>query len=176
MQLLGSCTLVAEHASPAEPRWTARAFEGASRPGFVLWHCARIIDWGVHTVVRGVPEVGSQPQWRDRVRYDMGHGAGLTDQEADGVAAAVSATDVVEYANALRDAIASWLDTVDDADLDRVPDLRGRNQSHPRYLTPAAWEEIESLEGVPAWQVLARPCVAHIRVHAGELETLAQLL
>ena len=176
MQLLGSCNLVAEHALPAEPRWTARAFDGASRPGFVLWHCARIIDWGVHTVVRDVPELGSAPQWRDRVRYDMGHGAGLTDEEADSVAAAVGAADIVDYASALRQTIAGWLDTVDDADLDAIPDLRARNAVHPRYVTPEAWQEIEGLEGLPAWQVLARPCGAHIRVHIGELETLAQLL
>jgi hypothetical protein len=106
----------------------------------------------------------------------MGHGAGLTDAEADDVAATVRPGDVVEYTTQLRDAISAWLDTVDDAELDRVPDLRARSAHHQRYLTPEAWQEIESLEGVPAWQVLARPCVAHIRVHTGELQTLAQLL
>jgi hypothetical protein len=34
----------------------------------------------------------------------------------------------------------------------------------------------QEADGVPARQELARPCVAHIRVHVGELETLAQLL
>jgi hypothetical protein len=62
MQLLGSCSLVAEHAKAAEPHWTAHAFDGASLPGFVLWHCARIIDWGVHAVVQGVPELGRGEQ------------------------------------------------------------------------------------------------------------------
>jgi hypothetical protein len=176
MQLVGSCNLVAEHGPSAAPHWTARAFAGASLPGFVLWHCARIIDWGVHTVVRDVPELASQPQWRDKLRYEMGHGAGLSDSEADDVAAAVPAADVIAYAAALRDAISSWLETVDDAGLDDVPDLRARNQSHSRYLTPAAWEEIKGLEGVPAWQLLARPCGAHVRVHIGQLETLTQLL
>jgi hypothetical protein len=176
MQLVGSCKLVAKQADEAEPYWKQRAFAKASLPGFVAWHCARIIDWGVHTVVRNVAELASEPQWCDRLRYEMGHGAGLSDADADDIAGTVRPHDVIEYASALRDGIVSWLDATDGVELDQVPDLRARNQEHPLYLTPSAWEEIKGLEGIPAWQLLARPCISHIRVHSGEVETLTQLL
>jgi hypothetical protein len=175
-QLVASCNLTAQRAEEAEPYWRQRPFAAASLPGFITWHCTRIIDWGVHTVVRDVPELASRPEWRDRMRYEMGHGAGLSDAEADSIAADVQAHDVIDYARALRAAISDWLGTTDDAALDQVPDLRARNQTHPRYRTPEAWEEIKGLEGVPAWQLRSRPGMFHIRTHAGELEALTQLL
>jgi hypothetical protein len=176
MQLLGSCNLVATQAEEVAPYWDQRAFANASLPGFVEWHCARIIDWGVNTVVRNVPELAIQPQWHDRVRYAMGHGAGISDPEADEIAATVAAGDVTEYAHALRDGIGSWLDATDASVLDQVPDLRARNQDHPRYRTPSAWEEIKNLKGIPAWQFLTHVCIAHISVHSGQVDALTQLL
>ena len=176
VQLVTSCKLVGEKAQESEVFWTSRGFTGASLPGFIAWHSARIIDWGVNTVVRGVPEVAAADEWRDRVRYDMGHGAGITEEQADDTAASVKADDVVAYAGALRESIRDWLRGASDADLDSVPDLRVRNQAHPLYRTPEAWEEIKALEGLPAWHFLTRPCVSHIRVHAGEVDTLLQVL
>src|SRR5437588_6091576 len=117
--LVASCNLTAKHAEEAEPLWRQRAFPSASLPGFISWHCARIIDWGVHTVVRDVPELASQPQWRDRMRYEMGHGAGLSDEQADGIADSVRSHDVAAYSRVLRDGIVEWLAAADDAELDR---------------------------------------------------------
>lgn len=176
MQLRGSCDLVVSHTQSSADCWDRRAFAGTSRPGFIVWHCARIIDWGVHTVVRGVPEVAARAEWRDRVRYGVGHGVGITEAEADAVAATVSADDVAAYATELRDVITAWIAGAGDDELDRVPDLRAVNQQHPRYATPEAWQEVEGLAGIPAWQFLARPCVSHIRVHIGELETLCRAI
>ena len=172
MQLQGSCDLIEAHVQSSAGCWTQRAFPGTSRPGFILWHCARIIDWAVQTVVRGEPEVGAGDAWRERIHHDLGHGVGLTDQEADSVADTVTPHDVAAYTQAVRETVLGWLGGVSDDDLDRVPDLRAANARHPRYATPAAWAEVEGLEGVPAWQVLARPSGAHIRVHMGELDTL----
>lgn len=52
--------------------------------------------------------------------------------------------------------------------------LRHANSAHPRYATDAAWAEISGLEGVPVWQVLARPCIGHVRMHLGEMAALCQ--
>ncbi|HKR99105.1 MAG TPA: hypothetical protein VJU79_06275 [Candidatus Dormibacteraeota bacterium] len=175
LQLATSCKLVTEKVAEAEPYWTRRGFAGASLPGFIVWHCARIIDWGVNTVVRDVPELAAQPEWRERVHYAMGHGAGLTEAQADELAAAVQPQDVIDYAAALREEIRGWLSETTAAELDAVPDLRARNQDHPLYRTPEAWEEIKWLEGIPAWHFLTRPTISHIRVHSGELDTLLQL-
>jgi len=76
----------------------------------------------LNTVVRGEPELAASPEWRERLRYEMGHGAGLTDAEADEVAESVQQADVVTYAAALL-----------------------------------------------------QPCVNHIRMHIGELETLVRV-
>lgn len=173
-QLLGSCSLVIDAAEEAEPVWQVRAFAGASLPGFIVWHCARIIDWGVNTVVRGESELAASQQWSAKLRHDMGHGAGLSDAEADEVAATVRSEDVAAYTSGLRGMVQQWLDTVSDADLDAVPDLQRRNEEHARYSTPAAWEEVKHLVGIPTWQFLARPCIAHVRVHMGELDALLQ--
>jgi hypothetical protein len=175
-QLLGSCSLVADAAQDSAGVWRERLSPGVALPGFVVWHCARIVDWGVNTVVRGAPELGAAPKWSQRIAYDVGHGAGLTDAGADEVATTVHADDLRAYALELRSSITEWLDVLRDADLDAVPELRARNEAHARYATPEAWEEIKSLEGVPAWQVLARPCVSHVRMHMGELELLTQQL
>ena len=176
VQLRGACDLVAEHAGSVEPVWLERASPATSLPGFIVWHCARIIDWGVNTCVRDEPEVAAESPWREKLRYEMGHGAGLTDVEADEVAATVAPGDVVEYAHALRDGIDQWMADLVDADLERTIDVRMANQAHARYSTPAAWEEVKHLDGAQAWQLLIRPCGGHIRMHMGELETLARLI
>jgi hypothetical protein len=176
MQLRGSCDLIAETARASSDVWLSRAFATASLPGFTLWHCARIIDWGVQTVVRDVAEVGAAPEWRERIRYDLGHGAGLTREQADDAARTATPAAVAAYAESLRDAIDGWLDSVSDADLDRAVDVRAANRRHPLYASPEAWAEIQHLDGAPAWQVLARPCISHIRLHAGEVEALSAVL
>lgn len=176
MQLRGSCTLVVEAAESAEDHWTERAFPGASLPGFIVWHSARIIDWGVNTVVRGENELAASMQWSDKLRFEMGHGAGLSDAEADDVAASVRPDDVAAYATGLLGVVTQWFESLTDTDLDVVPDLRARNQNHARYAAPQAWAEIKTLADIPAWQVLARPCVSHVRMHMGELDVLLQQL
>jgi hypothetical protein len=176
MQLQGSCELISEHAQAAAPHWTDRAVDGASLPGFVVWHCARILDWGINAVVRRETEIAAADRWRTRIGYDRGHGAGLTLSEADAAAAATSPDDVAAYTSDVRASIDAWLPTIADTELDRVVDVRAACASNPAYATPAAWAEVENLDQRPAWQILARPCAGHIRTHTGELETLLSLL
>lgn len=176
MQLRSSCGLIAERSRAAAPQWAERAFAGASLPGFVVWHCARIIDWGVNAVVRREPEVATTDRWRERIGYERGHGAGLTLSDADLAAAAMTPGDVTAYATDLMTVIDGWMSTVTDADLDREVDVHAACATNPRYETPAAWAEVENLDHLPAAQFLVRPCVAHIRVHMGELDTLLAVL
>jgi hypothetical protein len=120
MQLQGSCDLIVDHAQTASAQWTSRAFDTASLPGFMLWHAARVLDWGVNAVVRRDAEVAMAGEWRERVRFDLGHGAGLTEEQADLAARSVSAADGGGYARALRRGIDAWLSGVGDADLDTL--------------------------------------------------------
>lgn len=172
MQVRGSCDLVAQHAQASADCWTERVIAGTSLPGFILWHCARIVDWGVNTVVRGVPELASSDEWCERLRYDLGHGAGVSDTDADLAAHSVQPEDVAAYATALGDQVDRWFAGVAGFELDRLVDIRTADTVHPLYATPAAWAEVESLDARPAWQILVRPCAGHVRAHIGELQTL----
>ena len=173
MQLRGSFDLIAEHAGDAAAVWDQKARPGVSMPGFVLWHCARIIDWGVHTVVRRVPEVAAGDDWRERIRYTLGHGAGLSTAEAEQLAKTVTPDDVIAYVQALRRPVLDWVARITDDELDEAIDMRAVNATHPRYITDMAWAEVKNLDGVQAWQILARPCISHVRIHIGEVETLS---
>ncbi|TMD85575.1 MAG: hypothetical protein E6I78_08260 [Chloroflexi bacterium] len=177
MQLAGSFNMLRDRLETVSDReWTTRNIPSTSLLGFTFWHGARIIDWGIHCAIRGVPEIADRPEWR-RLRADeLAYGAGITSEEADEVARSVSREDVAGYLDAIKEPALRWLGDRTDADLDHVPDLEGHQRVKPRYLTPAVWEEVSDLAGRPAWQILARPCVSHIRVHAGEIDILLQSL
>lgn len=175
-QLDGSCGLIAERTDAAAASWTERPVSDTSMPGFALWHCARIVDWGVNAVVRTQPELAAADPWRERMRFDLGHGPGLARAEADEAALVVSAETVTAYVAELRSQVGAWIATVSDDDLERRIDMRTACAVHPRYLTDAAWAEVENLDGLPCWQILARPCISHVRVHIGEVDTLLTVL
>lgn len=103
-----------------------------------------------------------------------GAGTGITAEEADRVARSVSRSDVLGYVGAVSDAALSWLRDRSDSDLDRVPDFEAHQRAKPRYLSAPVWNETRDFVGVPTWQILARPCISHIRVHAGEIDILLQ--
>lgn len=173
IQLTGSFNLLDELIeSMTEDEWTARRIHGSSKPGFVVWHAARIIDWGVHCAIRGVPEVATGPGQRGLLASEMAYGAGISDEEADTVASRVSRSTVAAYLSALRPSVLAWLESQSDADLERIPEMEAHQRANPRYLNASVWAEVESLKSVPAWQILARPCISHIRIHVGEVQTL----
>ena len=177
MQLAGSFNMLRERMEKlTEPEWTARAIPGTSLPGFTLWHAARIIDWGVHCAIQGVPEIADRPEWRDLGAAEFAYGAGITSQEADQVAQSVSRSQVRGYLDAVQPAALGWLKQQRDGDLDRVPEFEAHQGVKPRYRTPPVWAEVSDFVGKPTWQILARPCISHIRVHAGEVDTLLQVM
>ena len=88
----------------------------------------------------------------------------------------VSREQVRAYLAALQPAALAWLDRRTHADLERVPEFEAHQRAKPRYLEPPVWAEVSDFVGAPAWQILARPCVSHIRVHAGEVDTLLKAI
>src|SRR5690348_2544499 len=67
--------------------WTTRILPDTNLPGFDLWHVARTQDWALHTLILGVPEVISDPQWTSKGALSSpGIGVGMTRQEADRLA------------------------------------------------------------------------------------------
>ena len=177
MQLNGSCNMLRERLeSMTDHEWNGRAIPGTSKPGFIVWHGARIIDWGVHCAIQGVSEVADRPEWRGLLAAELAYGAGITDEEADQVPVSVSRDQVLAYLRAVQPAALTWLDGLSDTDLERVPDLEANQRARPRYLSAPVWAEVSSLVGLPAWHILARPCIAHIRVHVGEVDTLLRAI
>lgn len=177
LQLNGSFNLLMELIdSMSDADWGSRAVPGTSKPGFTVWHGARIIDWGVHCAIQGVPELADRPEWAQLRGRELAYGAGITEAEADGVPESISPQQVRAYLSALKPVALGWLDRQSDAELDAIPSFQVHQQSNPRYLSPSVWAEVETLDGIPAWQILARPCVSHIRVHAGEVRTLLQMM
>ena len=177
MQLTGSFNILGERlAAVSDQEWIDREIPGTSRVGFTFWHAARTIDWGIHCAIQGVPEVADRPEWRRLRAAELAFGAGITPGEADGVAKSVSRDDVAGYLDAVKDAGLGWLRDRSDADLGRVPDFEAHQRVKPRYLTPPVWDQVGDLAGRPAWHILARPCISHIRVHAGEVDILLQAI
>jgi hypothetical protein len=175
MQLAGSFNMLRERLDViSDEEWGTRGIPGTSLPGFTLWHAVRTIDWGVHCAIQGVPEIADRPEWRNLYAADFAYGAGITSKEADQVAELVSRDQVREYVAAVQLAALDWLKTQRDSDLDQVPEFEAHQRVKPRYLAPPVWAEVSDFVGRPAWQILARPCISHIRVHAGEIDILRQ--
>jgi len=174
-QLAGSFTQVAERVEAAtEAQWDGRAVAGGSKVGFILWHCARTLDWAVNCALAGRPEVADQPAWREGLGAPMGlFGAGIPEAVADALPGRVDRQTVLAYLEAVRSSCLEWLDDVPEADLERPVDL---DSGPDAYRAPGVWAEIESLSGIPAWQLLARAAISHIRVHMGEVDTLLAAL
>jgi len=177
MQLAGSFNVLRDRlAKVTDHEWTARQIPETSLLGFTFWHAARIIDWGIHCAIQGVPEVADRPEWRQLRATELAYGAGIAAAEADSVAHSVNRTYLSGYVADVREAALTWLRARSDDDLDRVPDMEAHQQVKARYLAPEVWAEVSDLAGLPAWQILARPCISHIRVHAGEIDILRQSL
>lgn len=177
MQLTGSFNLLQGRLEQvADGEWDRRALPGTSRLGFILWHGARIIDWTVHSAFQGAPEVADRPPWRERFAREACYGAGIPDSVADALAASTTRTAVMEYLAEVREAVFEWFDRQTDATLDPAVPLRANQASRPGYLDPAVWAEVSDLDGLPGWQLLARPAISHVRVHVGEYDVLVGVL
>lgn len=177
MQLNGSFNLIqARLEGIGDEEWNQRALPGTSKLGFILWHCARIVDWTVHSALTGRPEVADSPRWRERFPRSALYGAGIPDSMADELADSTTRGDVIDYLGEVRAAATEWLGRQTDADLDDTVSLKANQASRPDYLEPAVWAEVEDLDGLPAWQFLARPSISHVRLHAGEFDVLLHAL
>lgn len=173
MLLKGSFAMLDERLQDVrDDEWRSRAVPGTNKPGFILWHCARIIDWTVCSAIQGVPEAADAAPWLERFRLHAGAGFGIPLELADEVAESTSAQEVSGYLADVRAAAMSWFGAQTDESLDAVPPMRTNQERHPFYLEPPVWAEISDLDGLPAWQLVLRPAGVHIRRHMGEYDLL----
>ena len=175
--LKGSFAMLDERVrDSSQDEWHARAVPGTNKPGFILWHCARILDWTVNLAIQGVPEMAASAPWVDRFPVQAGAGFGITLELADRIADEVTAQELAGYLAGVRTGALDWFGRQTDESLDATPRMKANLELQPIYLEPQAWAEVADLDGLPAWQLLMRPAGAHIRRHMGEYDLLVELL
>jgi len=152
-----------------------RVLPNTNLPAFDLWHIARTQDWAAQTLVRGVPEMIDEPRWQGRGSLVMhGIGVGFSEAQADDLARSVTLPDILEYADAVHQALIQWLDTLGDEALDERPDVPAHLARYPVYLETAMREEVPWMfEQPPTWRCLA-PANAHVRDHLAKTDMLKQ--
>lgn len=157
--------------------WVTRPVRGQNMPRYIIWHIPRTQDSHIHTWIRGVPEIAHGDRWAhwQQVR-PMGAGIGITLAEADDLAQYVHKIDVLKYADEVHQAILSWLDEINEKDLEATPRYTDRLVDFPEYRTPGYYKETIDLVDMPVWGQLMRPCIGHVHRHLGELELLKNIL
>jgi hypothetical protein len=163
---------VADDLTPEE--LTTRILPGTNLLAFDLWHVARIRDWAVQTMARGIPELIEEPQWQGRGSLTTpGIGVGLSQAQADEVARGLALADILAYADANHQEIDNWLRTLPDEMLDSQPDVPAHLARYPIYLEePEMRQEAPWMyENPPLWRCLA-PAIGHNRDHLAEIDLL----
>jgi hypothetical protein len=166
---------LADDLTPAE--LTTRALDHTNLLAFDLWHVARVQDWALQTLVRGVPELIDEPRWRGRGHLAThGIGVGLTESQADDLARTLALADILEYADAVHQGIVAWLAGTDDADLDGQPDVPAHLARYPVYQEAAMRKEVPWMYEHPfVWRCL-NPALGHNRDHLAEMDLLKRRL
>src|SRR4051812_32027358 len=109
MLLNGSFNMIDERLSAVtDVEWRGRAIPRNSKPGFILWHCARILDWTIHSGIEGIPEVADSPKWQARFPHEALYGAGIPAAVADEVVESTSKADTIEYLREVKPAVMAW--------------------------------------------------------------------
>jgi hypothetical protein len=152
-----------------------RALPNTNLLGFDLWHIARTQDWALQTLVRGIPEMISEPGW-ERLALAPGIGVGLSEAQADNLAQRVVLAETLEYADAAHQAISRWLRKVPDRELGRTPDVPQHLARYPVYLERAMRDEVPWMfERPQVWRCLA-PALGHVRDHLAEMDLIKSQL
>lgn len=156
---------------------TTRVLRQTNLLAFDLWHVARTQDWATQTLARGIPEVIDEPRWQGRGRLvTHGIGVGMTENQADELARSLALSDILAYADAVHQALISWLGILSDDALEDHPDVPAHLARYPVYLEPAMRAEVPWMfTQPPLWRCLA-PAIGHNRDHLAEMDLLKRQL
>ena len=164
----GLYTSTLQTIAPGE--WAAPADSGANPVGFSAWHVPAVMDWALHTWMRGLPELRTHGDLASRPGLNPPFAAfGMSVDEAAGIAAAIAPSDALAYADAVYAAAMQLLDGLDDAQLDRVPNTRAHGTRLAQHQTPGYLAEVDDMYDLPVWRLLGGPCFGHAREHIGEI-------
>ena len=149
--------------------WTRSPYPGANPLGFTAWHMPATRDWALHTSIQGVPEVRERAPFASTPVNQPHPPFGMSAGDAAAIARAVTRAEVLAYADAVREAMVSWLGTLAEGDLDRVPDVRRHAFRLPAHQAPGYVDEVNRMSGFPVWKLLSGPCYGHLREHVGTI-------
>jgi hypothetical protein len=130
-------------------------------------------DWVVQVVLRGVPEVRQSERWGSHPGINPPVPPfGMTLDQADRIAHSTTAQEIAEYESDVHIEILAWLATIDDFELDRIPDLMGNAvQSYAQDRVTAAYiDELADEKEWLVWRHLTSPAIGHLRGHFGEID------
>src|ERR1700694_2526369 len=114
----------------------ARPLDGVNPIGFLAWHMARRQGWAGNTGIRDVPEVIRREPWAGTPLAVPGIGTGFELEEAAEAATRFDLPALLRYADAVHEDTVAWLGSVDEAILDRIPDVAAHDAAHTEYQTP----------------------------------------
>ena len=164
-------------AATASLDWTRPLLPGTSPLGLTFWHLPRTLDWVVNTCILNTAEVADGPAYGGLPDPDrFGFGTALSSADAVAVASGVDRDELETYADAVHAYVDEFLASLSDADFDRVvsefPHRQGRR---PAYARPEALAEVKHLQALPLGVLFARPGMAHLMMHIGEVDLIKQL-
>jgi len=166
---------------------TASAGPRSNPIGFLMWHMARSQDWSVHTAIRNVPELVRSAPWSGMPGISTpGIGTGFAYEEARELAERLDKAQLLRYADAVSAATIDWVRTLDERDLDSIPDVSAHDAPFAEYQTPGFQAEMDSgpehdaavgkSGGQPVWLYLTSVCVTHLHRHLGEIDMTLGIL
>lgn len=136
---------------------------------WILWHMTRFEDVIVNVALRGLPDVLTGQNWRDRLGLHSGLvGTGSNDGEVDDFGARVDLMALRAYRAAVGRRTRAWARAVDFRTLDAVPDLAARFTRYPgAFDERSVW--VQTLwQGWTGHELLALPVIGHGYMHLGE--------
>ncbi len=161
----------------SEAQWMARPGPGRNRVGFTAWHMVATRDWTIRSILQAERPIGWDAPFAGTAIAKCALPFGMSLEEADAIAEAVTPADVAAYSDAVTAEILRWLESADQDALDGPPpNGRAHLAFSPRYDEAGYREELDanssgmSMTAWPTWQLLTRPAFAHCLFHLEEME------
>lgn len=150
-----------------QQRWVELVDDGGSSVAHLLLHLARHQDLAVATVIRDHAPLFEEHR-ADLGLADAAPSVGLAEREDRPMTTSLPLDALVRYVEGVFDATMRWLDRVDTAFLDTVPDTGRRLLDRANLST----DEVPWLHRMwsdkPVWWVVQWPIIGHGHAHVGE--------